>query len=212
MILGISPIDRTQMGSHCLSALFQVHRIDLLPNLGTSLEQLHGRIFGGRQTSSSLTRLNTLDQKSTRTYISACTTVTACSREGTYQNRPAGNKELEIITIVSINLDKSASPLKSTSSPSPPSCTRQRYRLAASPLDTRQLPLLVGLLSSLDSTTPSSRLLVNSQGINLSSGSTPPLFPSFASIHNFLYLPKCHNVNPNKRKKPTKTGMNVRPV
>jgi hypothetical protein len=50
------------------------------------------------------------------------------------------------------------------------------------------------------------------QGINLSSGSIPPLFPCPASFHNLLYLPKCHIVRPNNKKNPTMTGMKVRPV
>ena len=50
------------------------------------------------------------------------------------------------------------------------------------------------------------------QGINLSSGSINPLLPSIASWCNFLYRPKCHNVNPNRIKKPIMTGINVKPV
>jgi hypothetical protein len=50
------------------------------------------------------------------------------------------------------------------------------------------------------------------QGINLSSGSTLSLFPSIAPRYKRLYLPKCHRVNPNRIKNPTRTGMNVRPI
>lgn len=45
-------------------------------------------------TSSSLTRLSISDRMSMRTYLSAPTRL----EEGTYQNNPAGNKTLEIIT------------------------------------------------------------------------------------------------------------------
>jgi hypothetical protein len=91
---------------------------------------------------------------------------------GTYQNNPAGNNTLEIIT---------------------------NDQLKSFSLRPRALM-------------PSGRPLGDLQGINLSSGSIPPLFPSPASFHNLLYRPKCHIVNPNSRKNPTMTGMKVRPV
>jgi hypothetical protein len=94
---------------------------------------------------------------------------------GTYQNNPAGNKILEIITNNQLEILTTLE------------CYQSRQQILE--------------ISALDL-----------QGINLSSGSIPPLFPCPASFHNLLYLPKCHIVNPKSRKNPTMTGMKVRPV
>jgi hypothetical protein len=96
-------------------------------------------------------------------------------RQGTYQNNPAGNKTLEIIT------NQSAQILTILEQ----SQSRERILEISAP---------------------------DLRGINLSSGSIPPLFPSPASFHNLLYRPKCHIVRPNSKKNPTMTGMKVRPV